>query len=238
MRTVVLFDIDGTLIRCHAAPRAALARALREIHSTEGAIATVAFGGKTDRIIVREALPVGPPWDDPSWDAFWRTYARYLDEELHRMALPEVLPGAAPLLSILGGRPDAVVALITGNIPVGARTKLARAGLEHHFWNGQGDPLAAYGHEAERKEELGAIARAHAERRYGSDARSYAYVVVGDTPADILCARRAGMRSVAVATGPFDTADLAAHAADVVLPGLEPTAAALAAIFVRAAAVG
>ena len=45
-------------------------------------------------------------------------------------------------------------------------------------------------------------------------------VIIGDTPNDIACGKAHGARTVAVATGPFSVADLAAHHPDAVLADL------------------
>ena len=52
--------------------------------------------------------------------------------------------------------------------------------------------------------------------------------VVGDTVLDIACARAAGARSVAVATGPSDVETLRVAGADVVFEDLSDTAGFLA----------
>ncbi|MFW6202256.1 MAG: HAD family hydrolase, partial [Gemmatimonadota bacterium] len=52
-------------------------------------------------------------------------------------------------------------------------------------------------------------------------------VVIGDTPHDVTCGRKLGVRSVAVATGRYGDRSLAAAGADVVLPDLSDTDAAL-----------
>jgi phosphoglycolate phosphatase len=50
-------------------------------------------------------------------------------------------------------------------------------------------------------------------------------VVVGDTVFDVACAKAAGARSVAVATGPCDMATLRNSGADVVVRDLNDTEA-------------
>ena len=46
-------------------------------------------------------------------------------------------------------------------------------------------------------------------------------IIVGDTPADIECARVNGLTSLAVATGPYNVETLAEHRPDFVLPDLD-----------------
>ena len=55
-------------------------------------------------------------------------------------------------------------------------------------------------------------------------------VVVGDTPADIGCARPIGARSVGVATGRYSVEELRAHDTAAVVPDFRDTAAAVAAL--------
>jgi phosphoglycolate phosphatase len=118
-----------------------------------------------------------------------------------------------------------VQSVLTGNLAPVARLKLELTGLLHHF----DLEVGAYGSDHHHRHELVPIAVARAERRYGRRFAGAEVVVVGDTPNDIACARAAGARAVAVATGPFTLADLAAHAPDAALPSLaDPDAAVLA----------
>jgi phosphoglycolate phosphatase-like HAD superfamily hydrolase len=74
------------------------------------------------------------------------------------------------------------------------------------------------------------IALARAAARGVRDVPPDRVIVVGDTPADVACARAAGVRAVGVATGPYDTATLAASGAHAVLPDLSDLPAFLSAM--------
>ena len=76
------------------------------------------------------------------------------------------------------------------------------------------------GSDAEARDELPPVALARAASRYGRAFAAARAVVIGDTPADIRCARAAGTRVVAVATGRHGVEELAAHRPDAVLPDL------------------
>ena len=65
---------------------------------------------------------------------------------------------------------------------------------------------------------------------YGPDFAGPATVLVGDTPLDVAAALATGARAVAVATGSYPAADLAAAGAHVVLPDLTDTARVVAAV--------
>jgi phosphoglycolate phosphatase len=94
---------------------------------------------------------------------------------------------------------------VTGNYEPVARLKLTRAGLGRHFASGQG----AFGSDSEDRAALPGIAR----RRAGDNGVSHPRtrtLVVGDTPRDIACARADEVRCLAVATGPYEVAELSA----------------------------
>ena len=96
-----------------------------------------------------------------------------------------------------------VSALVTGNFEPIARLKLERAGLGRHFAEGQG----AFGSDHEDRAALPSIAR----RRAAVNGRPHPRertVVIGDTPADIACARADGVCCLAVASGPYPAAEL------------------------------
>jgi phosphoglycolate phosphatase-like HAD superfamily hydrolase len=138
----------------------------------------------------------------------------------------------------LPGAVDAVAALaaagirqsvLTGNVKPLAALKLRLAGLGEHL----DLDVGAYGDAHEVRAELVAVARRAARSAYGIDFSGSATVLVGDTPLDVEAALAAGARVVAVATGSYPAADLAAAGAHVVLPDLTDTAEVLAAVTAR-----
>jgi phosphoglycolate phosphatase-like HAD superfamily hydrolase len=74
------------------------------------------------------------------------------------------------------------------------------------------------------------VARAKAKAKYGVDLDPRATVLIGDTPLDVAAAQAEGARVVAVASGRYDAETLHAVGADVVLPDLRDTAAAVRAV--------
>ena len=96
------------------------------------------------------------------------------------------------------------LSLVTGNLEPVARLKLGRAGIGHHFPVGQG----GFGSDHEDRSELPAIARARAAVNGRPHPRAHT-LVIGDTPRDIACAHADGVRCIAVATGPYEAAELA-----------------------------
>jgi phosphoglycolate phosphatase-like HAD superfamily hydrolase len=229
---LVLFDIDGTLLWTDGAGRRAIHRALLAEAGTSGPIDTYRFDGKTDPQIVRELLTHAGHPDAAAPDliaAVCRSYVAALREELGRA--PDgtrLLPGIAALLVALepyelAGR--AVVGLLTGNLRDGAELKLRAAGLEPGRF-----AVGAYGSDSGRRAELPPIAARRATELTGTPFAGADVVIIGDTPDDVVCGRPIGARSVAVATGFYDTAALQAAGAAHVFETLADTDAVLHAL--------
>jgi phosphoglycolate phosphatase len=229
---LILFDIDGTLLWTDGAGRRAIQRALVAKTGTAGPIDDYRFDGKTDPQIVRELLTLAGHPDADADDriaAVCRRYVEALQEELD--GAPEgtrLMPGVAALLTALefhesAGR--AVVGLLTGNLKAGADLKLRAAGVEPGRF-----AVGAYGSDSGRRAELPPIAAQRATQLAGRPFIGANVVIVGDTPDDVACGRPIGARSVAVATGYYDTTALRATGATYVFESLAGTAAVLDAL--------
>lgn len=218
MTSLLLFDIDGTLVSGGPA-KEAFHHAMVDAFGTAGDIEVHDFSGKTDPQIARELL-VGSGLDHGEVDAgLPRLFARYLEELEAR--LPErpvqVLPGVVPLL----GRLEELVAesrialgLVTGNVAGGADLKLGSAGLREPF------EVGAFGSDSEERNELPGVALARAREYWSTDFDPAHVWIVGDTPRDVACGRAHGLRTLAVATGNFEAPALRRSGADVVVDDL------------------
>ena len=207
---LLLFDIDGTLLRYGGAREhaAALVDALRDVYEVElpeDAVQRVGPWGKTDQRIAREVLRAAGVSDDRI-DAGRNAWIGRAWEIYRQMDLTRLGDGAMPGASEALARARAAghsVALLTGNIEPIAHHKLAAAGLGTWFTRGQG----AFGSDAEDRRELVPVAR----RRAGGWARDRT-VVIGDAPGDVACALADDARCVGL-LGHFDAHALAgAHA--------------------------
>jgi phosphoglycolate phosphatase len=224
---LLLFDIDGTLLqRATREHREAVHAALRDVYGIAAPdSAAVDAAGRTDVEIARQillrhgltaaAIDAGLPEFRPS---VARHYARLVPRDLSSF----LAPGVPATLARLAAREDRRLSLVTGNLEPVARMKLRAAGIARFFPTGQG----AFGSDHEDRTQLPSIARARAGRSTGGAPwPRHRTVVIGDTPRDIACARAAGVRCIAVATGPYPARDLGG--ADVVVHGVPELAAAL-----------
>jgi len=212
MNRLLLFDIDGTLVRGGPAKKA-FETAMQGVFGTAGPIDGHDFSGKTDPQIARELL-LSSGFGNEEIDAgLLHLWPRYLGEL--KVRLPDlpmtVLPGVRRLLDHLSRRDDVALGLLTGNIVEGARLKLASVGLDGFF------QVGGFGSDHEVRENLTAVALRRAASRWGVEFPGSSVVVVGDTPRDVACGRHGGTRTVAVATGRHDAASLIASGPDRVL---------------------
>jgi len=231
MKTLVLFDIDGTLVLTGRAGIRALDRALTDVCGVASPLEGVAFAGRTDRAIVGEALErIRAEAGQAAIDAVRERYCVHLAEEVLRDSPhPKcVLPGvgaALDALALLEASGEVAVGLLTGNFARGAEIKLGHFDLWRRFRFG------AFGDGHTDRRDLVPVAIAAAARAGAGTFSSRDVVIIGDTPADVDCAHAHGARAVAVATGPFSLDVLATTGADVVVPDLSDWDAAWRAVY-------
>jgi phosphoglycolate phosphatase-like HAD superfamily hydrolase len=219
---LLLWDIDSTLLVGDHAGERALVAALRTVFGVAGSIAGVELAGRTDRLIAGEILRANgiPPTVRAIHD-YLEGYLAALPGEMPR-GRPRLLPGILPALQAVAARPDLAQGLLTGNLARGARIKL------EHFDAWKFFAFGAFADDSPHRNDLGphALRRAGRHHEHLFDPRTT--FVIGDTPHDIACGRAIGAATIAVATGRFNAAELAAHSPSVVFADLSDTAAFLA----------
>lgn len=226
---LVLFDIDGTLLLTSGAGRRAIVAALGEEVGQVAGFDRVRFDGKTDPQIVAELLEAAgqpEPRESPRVQALCRRYVSLLARELERPTTRTTLmPGVAALLDQLERAEGVVLGLLTGNLEDGAVLKLRSGGIDPSRFR-----VGAFGSDSAHRPDLPALAARRAEPFFGRRPTGSEVVIIGDTPADIACGSGIAARAVAVATGSYSTADLAACAPHAVFDDLSDTARVVEAI--------
>ena len=229
MTKLVLFDIDGTILLTSGAGRRAIVTAIAEEVGSSEAMGSVRFDGKTDPQIVAELLAAAGHHEAPSPDrveSICRRYVELLATELERPTTQtSLMPGIPGLLDRLEQEEGVVLGLLTGNVARGAELKLRSAGIEPERFR-----VGAYGSDAAHRPELPPIAAKRAARFFGREPTGQEVVIIGDTPADIACGSCIDARAVAVATGGYSVADLAACGPHAVFEDLSDTESVLASI--------
>jgi phosphoglycolate phosphatase-like HAD superfamily hydrolase len=192
---VILWDIDGTLIRSGGAGKHALEGALRDAFGLAEVRDEVPYSGRTDCAISVDLLRVHGI--DPTPDNQRKLQSAYLAKLPHSLMERggNVLPGVQDVLTCLKPRNGVLLGLLTGNIRSGAVTKLAHFGLWDYF------ALGGFGDDLVDRDDV--ARRAHREvcSHRGHEVDPNDIWVIGDTPHDVKCARAIGAKAVAVATG-------------------------------------
>ena len=222
---IVLFDIDGTLLRSGGVGRISMERALTTVFGSVGK-SEYHYDGKTDRQIVRDLMRLEGFSDgeiDTQMDTLLDEYVSKLTQELasgNRSVL--LLDGVRELLDALDRQEKVVVGLLTGNIQQGAHAKLSAAGIDPSRFR-----VNAFGSDHEFRPELPAVAQRRASELLGIDIKGNRLVVIGDTPADIQCGEAIGARAIGVATGRYSVEQLGAYQPYAVFESLADTEAVL-----------
>jgi phosphoglycolate phosphatase len=227
---IVLWDIDGTLVRTNGG-RVSLSAFLRALQGAANLEGDLPYpkdsGGKTDGQIALEVLLAASIAEDHATrllPAFADAYhAQLLAEQAKLAADLRVLPGVPAILAHLQDL-GVCQTVLTGNLEPIARLKLACAALDQFI----AFELGAYGSDHRDRTCLVPIVRERLRARFGAEVAAADIVVVGDTPRDIACARAGGARVIAVATGSFSRAELEQHQPDAVLDDLSDTASVVA----------
>ncbi len=191
--TLVLFDIDGTLLHCGSSARESLARALSEITETEIALHLEDVAGFTDLGIIQNALKrVGLLNGNPD-GIVQKVGDRYL--EILQVEYPKrndqyLYPGIPELLEQTNAHPELRLGLLTGNLIAGAKVKLAKFDIWDYF------KIGAFGSDSIDRNELPKVAWRKALESLGETYTPEQTILVGDTPRDALCARVNGTKAL------------------------------------------
>jgi phosphoglycolate phosphatase-like HAD superfamily hydrolase len=227
-RLAWLFDVDGTLLTTEGAAREAFSLAVREHLGAEDALRDVAFAGRTEPHILKDILARHRiEFAEIDEARFWNAVFDAMRVKL-RPPRGRLLAGVEPLLDRIGEERDWVAGLLTGNMTEMARIKLERFGIHERF------AFGAFGEQADGRDALAIDVVGRVGRRYGVPPSRC--IVVGDTVHDIACARAAGARVAAVATGTQSRAMLAERRPDLLLDDLADHAPLIA--WARAVAAG
>lgn len=211
MKKLILFDIDGTLVARHEGHNEAFAVAFKEVHGINASIHMVDYHGKTDQQIIRDVLKAcGVSQDaiDAKMDQFMQVMCDYYVTVGPSLTI-ELFDGVTKTLDALNDG-DYLLGLVTGNLEPIAHTKLGRADIDKYF------KLGGFGNEALDRSQLvlNAVEKAKQQFDFHQDDNVF---VIGDTPRDIEAATKAGVKSIGVTTGIYNSDQLSQAGATVVI---------------------
>jgi len=205
---VLLWDLDGTLVRGrrYGVFKDYTVPMLRAVFGTAGRLPDMIVSGMTDLQIVEEALrPEGITREHIALrlDELRRCYIQEMKRATgNGNQIIETMPGAREVLERIDGHPRYLSALLTGNIEPAAQLKIEITGLAHFF-----SLPGAFGDDSFDRRDLPAIAAQRINEHLRANLQPEQFIVIGDTPNDVACARHFGARMVAVATGRVHSAE-------------------------------
>lgn len=217
---LILFDIDGTLLRGNGVGRVTLERAFHDVleRSASGNgvdLSSVPFHGNTDFAIVGEGLRALGLAPEPALvAAILERYLLHLAAAIARANPFFALPGAVNLVERLAAR-KIPLGLGTGNVEPAARMKVTAIGLGERF------AFGGYGCDHIDRGELLRVGWQRGAAHVARPPERCRVLVIGDTLRDIAAARHIGAAVLAVATGGDPIDRLSASAPDHLVESLQ-----------------
>jgi phosphoglycolate phosphatase-like HAD superfamily hydrolase len=216
MKPLVLFDIDGTLMRSQGVGVSAMQMAFDAIYAGKGLrMEGIPVAGRLDTLIWADVMRRGglEP-DERELPRFRASYKSFLAERLHAASVRR-MPGVLELVERLHAAQTSVLGLLTGNWPDTAHLKISTAGFTPgHF------RIGAFAGDGPDRRSLPPVAIERCARETGYTPRPERTIIIGDTPLDVDCAHHNGCRVIAVATGDFTVDALRETGADLVVETL------------------
>ena len=214
---LLLFDIDGTLVNINGAGRKVLKQALQEVFGTAGPIDDYSLAGTTDSQTIYDLLTATGFSIDEIEDGLPSVYQTMAEKGkilfFHDTFSP--CPGVKILLDRLASSKNILLGLMTGNAESTAPLKLTAAQIDPACFQ-----VGSFGSDAQDRNQLPGMAMKRASAKVGETFDGSNTVIIGDTPADIACARASGATAVAVATGGSPLTTLAKYEPDYLLDNL------------------
>ncbi len=196
---LLIFDLDGTIVNVFGCGRRAINTTMERMYGISGAGEKLNFFSSTDYGVFLNLISnfnlKGIFFS--RIEEFHSIYSEELENQIEHNESSRLLPGFPELLEYLENDSPFYVALATGNMKVGALTKLAHFGLEKYF------PVGGFGDNILNKKDVILKGLKNAKKFYDNNFKNEYVYVVGDTEKDIKAAQDLGLLSIAVTTG-FD----------------------------------
>lgn len=225
---LILFDIDGTIVIYRdRMPEKIFEDMVMHFFSREVSLAEYRFSGKTDKAIIHDTLTMAGI-SDAEREANELAIMEWVADELDHRSHPDLfllLPNVTVLLDELASRSDTTLALLTGNLPRCAETKLAQFDLNRYF------AFGAFGVESVNRNDLGPVALQRFAHHHGFDVSGEDTVIIGDAIPDVLCAKHIGAKSLITLTGRTTRDELEPYSPDFIFNDLSDTEVVLNAIY-------
>jgi phosphoglycolate phosphatase-like HAD superfamily hydrolase len=215
---IILFDIDGTLVKkssTEADERERFRRAVYDEVGRSPPIEPWRYDGMVDPQICRLLLIDVGLSENAADEHLERVIERVGQIYVAMEKQPVLNEGVSKLLKILRSSSRHRLGVITGNLSVVAEEKLRLTGTRAYFAE------TFYSDGYFERAELAKAAVSTCVGKYRLRGEEFV-TIVGDTPRDVEAAKSNGAKAVAVASGFFSEGELTAAGADAVFHDLSP----------------
>jgi phosphoglycolate phosphatase-like HAD superfamily hydrolase len=219
-RKILLFDIDGTLLEPAGIGRLCYRRALEDVLGHSISTDHVEMAGRTDWQILNDLLTYAGLDENQIKHhriAVFDSLARHIATAAPTSKIHS-LPGVLPLMDRLALDERFLLGLVTGNSRGVVAHKLQAVGIDPGMF-----VVGAFGDDHLDRNALPALALYRLSQMLGNQISPESVLVIGDTPYDIACARHSGLKVMCVATGVFDSNELAKYEPDYLLEDFSDT---------------
>ena len=206
MKSLILFDIDGTLTKTSEEHKNSFSSAFKKIHNLEVSIDIIDYHGKTDQLIIKEVLIKKGLKKDFKLKECMDEMISFVKK--HKINI-KLIKGVKKLIYKL--EKENILGLVTGNLEQIAIKKLNQVEIYNYF------KVGAFGSDAFKRSDLIKIAIKRAKEKFNFEGKVF---VIGDTPNDIIAGKEANVKTIAVATGIYSINELKKHNPDYVFENL------------------
>lgn len=219
---LLLFDIDGTLLKTGSAGDISIRTVVSEIFKQEINLSDIAFAGRTDRLIIADIVNKYQKSQNElelneAIDLILTKYLRTFKQQLSINNTIKLLAGVETLLEKLNEIDTFHLGIVTGNVRLGAKLKLNGAGIADYFTQG------AFGDDFRNRNLLPPLAVRRSAQQYEVTYQPQNIWVIGDTIYDIQCGKVNNYKTLAVETGGNTREELEKNKPDFILKSLENT---------------
>jgi phosphoglycolate phosphatase-like HAD superfamily hydrolase len=208
MTKLILFDIDGTLIKGkNEVPVKSFSVAIKKIFGIDASV-DIMLRGHTDKRIMIEVLNkrgIETEKIIPKLEEMYKIMAEFVRENIKNSSA-FVAPGVKELLEELRSR-GYISGLLTGNLSGVAKVKLENFGLWEFF------QVGSFGDTADFREDLVEEVIKQAEEKFDVKINRKDVFYIGDLPQDIEAGKKAGVKTISL-VGTYTKNELMKHEPD------------------------
>lgn len=192
MNTLIFFDINGTIIKRDERTDLPYAYAIDKYLKTENAMQGVDTSARSDKDVFIEVLA---KFDMSFSEPVWLEFLAFYKQELEQFKDTDIWRENVDVVSFIKklSKKNYTLALISGELTMGAEFKLKKIGVWEYFLTG------GFGEDGLKRFDIADCALKKINEIKNTEFEKV--FVIGDTVLDILTARHLGAKSIAITTG-------------------------------------